>query len=191
MYNVKVRIEGTAPLMQHRFPIPDLANLSKGGKKNTGVTDFSQEWREYLYVNKDGDIFQPAIHIETAMVKAAANFKIQGKRGKTFKDLVSANVFIDPLEISHGIKIPEELDADADKILYLDIRPVVIQRARVIRLRPTFKPGWKLDFTINVIDDQMPFEVLNDILVLAGKTVGIGDFRPRFGRFMVVEFQKF
>ena len=122
------------------------------------------------------------------MIKAAVSFKIQGKGRKTYKDLFQSAVFVTPEEILHGLEVPEELDTDGDKQLYLDVRPVVIQRSRIVRMRPAFKPGWKLDFTIEVIDDTIHPEVVNDVLTLAGKTVGIGDYRPRFGRFMVTQF---
>ncbi len=174
--------------MQHRFPIPPDVLSPKGGKRSSGAIDYSQEWREYLYATPQGEIYQPSSHFEGALVKAAAQFKVTGKRGKSYKDLFNANVIVSPDAILHGVNVPEELDADADKVLYLDVRPVIVNRARVIRLRPTFKPGWKLDFEIQVIDDQLPAEILNDCLVLAGKTVGIGDYRPKFGRFLVSKF---
>ena len=188
MYTIQSRIVGTAPLMQHRYPMPDFADLGKGGKKSTGSKDYTQEWRDYLYTTKDGKIYQPAVHIEGAMIKAAANFKITGKRGASYKELFKAAMFIGPDEILHGVDTPDQLDADADKPLYLDCRPVVVQRARVVRIRPCFKSGWSLDFEITVIDDELPADVVNDALILAGKAVGIGDFRPRFGRFMVAGF---
>ena len=122
------------------------------------------------------------------MVAAAVNFKIQGRRGKTYKDLFRAAVFVSPEQIKHGIAVPDELTTDGDAPLYLDMRPVVVNRARVVRIRPAFKPGWSLDFEIEVLDDQLHPELIHDILMLAGKTVGIGDFRPKFGRFMVTQF---
>ena len=188
MYAVNTTIKGTAPLMQHRFPMPDLSQMSKGGTKHTGAKDYSEEWRDYLYVSK-GMIFQPSSHIEGAMVKAATAFRITGKRGKSYKDLFQANVLVDPIEIPHNIAVPDILDTDADKPLYIDMRPVIVMRARVVRLRPCFKAGWELSFTIDVIDDELPFEILADVLTLAGKTVGIGDYRPKFGRFMVTKFE--
>jgi hypothetical protein len=188
MYTISVHVQGTAPLMQHRFPIPDLDDMSKGGTKVTGAKDYTQEWREYFYATKDGEIYQPAAHFEAAMVKAAVNFRITGKGRKTYKDLFRAAVFVTPEQIPHGVKVPDELDTDADKTLYLDMRPVVVVRARVVRIRPTFKAGWKLNFQIEVIDDQIAPELVNDVLLLAGKSVGIGDFRPKFGRFMVTKF---
>lgn len=189
MYTVDCRIIGTAPLMQHRYPMPDLETLAKGGKKRTGAVDYTQEWKEYLYATKDGKVYQPAVHIEGALVKAAVNFKVTGKRGKSYADLFKAALFVGPDEIPHGIDVPKELDTDADNSLYLDMRPVVVQRARVVRIRPCFKAGWSLDFEINVIDDELPSEIVQDALTLAGKAVGIGDFRPRFGRFSVARFE--
>ena len=189
MYTVSVSVKGTAPLMQHRFPMPDLATLSKGGKKSTGSIDYTQEWREYFYATEDGEIYQPSSHFEGALVKAAVNFKVSGKRGKSYKDLISANVVVDPERILFGVHVPEELDADADKQLYLDVRPVIVNRARVVRIRPTFKAGWELSFNIQVLDDEIQADLLQDILTLAGKTVGVGDYRPKFGRFNVIEYK--
>jgi len=191
MYTVACSITGIAPLMQHRFPIPPDVLNPTGGTRVTGARDFSQEWREYFYTTPKGQIYQPSSHIEGALVKAAAQFKITGKRGKTYKDLFQANVIVSPEKIPHrGMKVPDELDADADKPLYLDVRPVIVNRARVVRIRPCFKAGWQLDFEIQVIDDQLPDQVLNDALTLAGRTVGIGDFRPKFGRWLVAKFEK-
>ena len=189
MYQVDCSIKGIAPLMQHRFPMPDLSTMSKGGHRSTGGKDYTQEWRDYFYATDDGDIYQPSSHIEGALVKAAVNFKVAGKRGKTYKDLIVANVVIDPERIPHNMKVPEELDTDGDQPLYLDIRPVIVQRARVVRIRPTFAPGWELRFCAQVFDDEIQPDLLQDILTLAGKSVGIGDYRPKFGRFNVVEFK--
>lgn len=190
MYTVSAKITGIAPLLQHRFPMPDLATMSKGGQQVTGAKDYTEEWREYFYANSEGEIFQPASHIEGAMIRAAVNFKIQGKGRKTYRDLFRAAVFVTPDEIPHnGFTVPDELDTDADKPLYLDMRPVVVQRARVVRIRPAFKAGWELEFTIEVIDDQIAPELVHDVLALAGKTSGIGDHRPRFGRFSVTRFE--
>lgn len=188
-YNIAVEIEGISPLLQHRFPVPTYEEMSSGGQIATGEKSYIDEWRKALYVNAQGEVYQPAIHIESAMIKAAVNFKIQGRRGKTFKDLFRGNCFISPEEIPHGMRNPKDLDTDGDKPLYLDLRPVVIQRARVVRIRPAFKIGWVLSFEIEVLDDQIPVNVVQEVLTLAGKTIGIGDFRPKFGRFRVAQFQ--
>ena len=189
MYTVSVKVHGVAPLMQHRFPVPEFADMGKGATRTTGAKDYTTEWLDYFYETKDGMIYQPAAHFEGAMVKAAVNFKITGKRGKTYKDLFQAAVFVTPEQIPHGIAVPTELDTDGDKPLYLDLRPVVVNRARVVRIRPTFSPGWELEFDIEVIDDQISSELVQDVLDLAGKTVGIGDYRPKFEQFSVARFE--
>jgi len=65
----------------------------------------------------------------------------------------------------------------------------VIQRARVLKWRPKFNQ-WKLQFTITILDETniSPANV-KEILEKAGATKGIGDYRPRFGRFMVTKFK--
>lgn len=190
MYLVDCEIEGLAPLLQHRFATPELADLTQGGRRVTGAVDYTEEWREYLYRTPEGKIGQPAIHIEQAMIKAAGGFKITGRRGATYKELFKASVFVTPDVLSHEIALPETLTTNAEEAVYLDIRPVVIQKARVVRLRPALRKGWRLSFTIEVVDDQIPVAMVKDVLELAGKTGGIGDYRPRFGRFMVTAFKK-
>lgn len=189
MYTVDVGVTGTFALMQHRFPVPELSAMTKGGTKRSGAVDYTEEWRQYLYVDSSKEIYQPAVHFESAMVAAAKNFKITGRRGKSYGDIFKANIFVSPDKILHGVKEPSELDEDGDKRLYLDLRPVVVNRARVVRIRPTFKAGWKLEFSIECLDDQIPTDLLRDVLDLAGKTQGVGDNRPRFGRFMVTKFE--
>ena len=190
MYTVSVKVKGISPLMQHRYPMPELATMSKGGRRQTGAVDYTEEWRDYLYADSAGMVYQPSVHFEGAMIKAAAGFKVTGRRGKSYKDLFQANVIVTPDKIPHGITTPAMLDTDADKPLYIDMRPVIVNRARVVRLRPTFKTGWELEFNVEVIDDQISPEIVSDVLTLAGKTVGIGDFRPKFGRFMVTHFEE-
>ncbi len=190
MYLVDCEIEGLAPLLQHRFATPELADLTQGGRRVTGAVDYTEEWREYLYRTPEGKIGQPAIHIEQAMIKAAGSFRITGRRGVTYRDLFKASVFVTPELLSHGVTCPETLTTNPEEPVYLDMRPVVIQKARVVRIRPALKKGWRLQFTIEVVDEQIPATILKDVIELAGKTGGIGDYRPRFGRFMVTSFQK-
>ena len=190
MYNVDVVVKGIAPLMQNRFMLKnDDETESKGATRRTGAKDYSYEWRDHLYADKEMNIYQPASHFEGAMVNAAVNFKVTGKRGKSYKDLFKAAIFVVPDRIPHGMKVPEELTTDADQPLYQDIRPVVIKMNRVAKSRPCFAPGWELAFEIRCTDDEIHPDLLQDVLTLAGKNVGIGDYRPRFGRFNVIKFE--
>jgi hypothetical protein len=180
MKKIEVTIKGISPLLQNRFP---MAGADDKSKRRTGIPDWKAEGETSLYRDEDGKIYQPASHLESALVHAAGSFKIPGKRGSTYSNLVAATVYIEPDAIEHKIQQYE-----------IDARPVVVQRARVVRYRGRLDK-WELTFNIQMMDDQVPVEVLNEILNHAGLYVGIGDFRTqkskgKFGKFMVTEFKE-
>jgi hypothetical protein len=111
------------------------------------------------------------------MIKSASNNRIAGRGKKTFKDAFKGGVFVEPRLIPHKISKWE-----------IDLQNVVVQRSRVIRARPRFDE-WELDFQILNIDERITPNIIKDILVDAGRFCGIGDFRPRYGRFEVVKFE--
>jgi hypothetical protein len=180
MYSVNAEIEGVEPgLLMHKFGDAAQADSEKLTKKSGGHAPSAKDEAEAgAYRLENGELCQPAEHIYQAMCKAASDFQVKGKGKKTYKGVVTGNVVIAPEFISHGRKDYE-----------IDSRPVRIQRARIIRRRP-FLQKWSLSFEIKVLDeDLLPKEVLNAVLVKAGESVGIGDYRPRFGRFIVTKFE--
>lgn len=193
MYEVKVKIRGIVPLLQHRFA--SLDSLMEGATKKTGASDYSLEWMDTMYVNPDGVLFQPAAHIEGALVGAAVLFKVKGRGGKTWKDAVRAYCYVLPEEIVH-LRDGEPVRAPGPEILRhptehlrVDVRQVRIKRAAVARSRLLIAAGWELAFRVEVHDEQVRPDVLLAILDESGRAVGIGDFRPRYGRFEVVQFE--
>ena len=176
MKSINVEITGIAPLLHHRFQTEEHGeNASKSKKK---VYDPTAEAEKCLYRNASGEIYQPAEHIFQSMVKGAVAYKFEGK--KTYKDVITSGIAISPEDIPLITENDYEIDA----------RPVVIQRSRVVRWRPRFNE-WKVRFTIDILDDEnISVPILKDILETAGKTKGIGDYRPRFGRFMVSKFEE-
>jgi hypothetical protein len=171
---IECEIKGVAPLLQHRFP--EEAEDKKSTKR-TGRIDYSQEVEKALFKNKNGVIYEPSSHIEGALRKAAVAFRIPGQSRKTYKDLVLRSIVVVPDEIPLE---PQEYDVDK--------RSVKIQRARVFRYRPRWDE-WSLEFNIHMLDDQFDSDVLKEILEYAGVAHGIGDYRPKFGRFEVVKFE--
>lgn len=73
---------------------------------------------------------------------------------------------------------------------YEDKRRVVIQRSAITRTRPAMKAGWtaKIQLQCNLPEYVSP-SLLNEVIAQAGKLIGVGDFRPTFGRFQVVGFE--
>jgi hypothetical protein len=73
---------------------------------------------------------------------------------------------------------------------YLDARRVTIQRNGINRSRPAMRAGWKAEFDLQVLlpeylDRAFVAGLLND----AGRLIGLGDFRPTYGRFTVTKFE--
>ena len=181
MKTFDVTIKGVKPgLLMHRFPELTVAGLATpvkavGKKKLTG----EQEAELAAYRLESGELCQPADAIHQAMIEAAGEFQIQGRGKKTYKSVLKGLVIISPDFISHGT---EEYA--------IDKRVVRIQKARIVRHRPHL-PEWQLSFLVQVLDENLlPDEVLSAILAKAGQTIGIGDYRPRFGRFVVTRLNE-
>jgi len=62
---------------------------------------------------------------------------------------------------------------------------VAISGRRLIRTRPMFS-AWSASAEIAYLPSLVNREDLVDILLIAGDQIGIGDYRPRFGRFTVL-----
>jgi len=173
----KVTIEGTAPLLMHKFVgQSQLEGAKKSSQRGKKVYDPKEEAEKGAYRTDDGKLFLPSSHFKAAMVKAGVDFKMSGK--KTYKEFIKSGIFIEPTEII--------LDQQEYEIFE---SPVVINRARVMSWRPQFKV-WSCTFNIEIIDDFLNPTIVKEILETAGRFKGVGDYRPEFGRFKVVGFDK-
>jgi len=178
MRKINVSIKGTSPLLQHKMSIETETQLSSKTKKSTGQNK-GDDPEDYLY-KVDNKICQPAEHIFQAIVKRLSGYKIQGKGKKTYLEMGKGSLNVIPDMIPHE---NQEWEPDS--------RTVVISatKGRVVRIRPKFNE-WSLSFTIELINDEMPIEVIKGALDDAGREGGLGDYRPRFGRFIVTSFQE-
>jgi len=178
MKKIKVCIKGVAPLLQHKMTVELEAQLASKTKKSVGQAK-SDNPEDYLYKVNDV-ICQPAEHIIQAIIKRLSNYKIQGKGKKTYKEIGIGGLNI----------IPEFIEHKNQKWI-VDSRTVVIPatRGRSIRLRPKLEE-WELEFTLEILNDDLPVEVVKSALDDAGREGGLGDYRPRFGRFIVTRFEE-
>jgi hypothetical protein len=66
---------------------------------------------------------------------------------------------------------------------------VQVQRNGVTRVRPALRAGWQASFIFAVnLPEYVSQEMLLGLLSDAGRLIGVGDFRPTYGRFQVVAF---
>jgi len=175
----RVRIEGTRPLLMNRY------TGEEGKTKRSGERfDPKERCLKALYRDKEGRIVVPARCVKATMVNAAKEFKVPGKRGKTYRDYVRAGIIIEPMDIP--LITP---NGDPERAWEIDLQPVVIDRGRVMAARPRFDE-WALEFDVIIVDPIITPENVKLFLENAGKYVGLLDYRPEYGLFKVTKFEK-
>jgi hypothetical protein len=71
---------------------------------------------------------------------------------------------------------------------FIDQRRVVIQRNSVTRMRPAFLKGWSAEIEMLVnVPEYIDYQFFSEVLEMAGRLIGVGDFRPTYGRFHVAK----
>lgn len=180
MKKYEVEITGVTPLLQNK---PEEYGFDEQWVEKQASTDWEKDALKKLYIDSEGTIYQPATHLEGALIDAGKKIKVKGQGKATYSKLFGSMVTIPLLDIPHQIKEYE-----------IDKRLVVIPstKGRIMRYRPIFK-DWKLLFEIE-FEDEIPADVIKEALEIAGKYVGIGDWRPakkgKFGKFQVTSFQE-
>ena len=184
--DVTYRIEGIAPLMMHSSQLADplndytkaLKKLSANRKKTEETYEemAAIEWEGSLYLNEKQQPIIPGICIESCFITAARTQKL----GK-----VAASAIISDGEWVLEYDGPKTLDGLRKDKRFWDVRSVRVQQSRIMRTRPIF-PVWALTFTLSFLPDQLNRDQITEILAIGGQRCGLGDYRPRFGRFDLV-----
>lgn len=176
-YMIEAKIEGTSPILFHRWSCEDVeekAKAAKGSKaKKTDNTD------TYLYRNERGELAIPSEYFRMSMVNAAKFRQDPRSPRKSAMDLFKAGICSIGDLCSLGVKEPD----------FIDRRRVVIQRNGITRQRPAMNAGWKCKVSLQILlPEYIAPAMANEVLQYAGRIVGVGDFRPSFGRFLVTGF---
>lgn len=186
---LKCKIRGIAPLLMHNGHLADPLNKftraikALTSKRKKTDADFEQiaklEFMGGLYLDERCRPAIPGELIE-GMLRDGAKKSRQGKDAQC--GLISDGVW--PL-IYKGPSDPEAIWTNES---FRDIRGVVIKGNRIMRMRARF-PIWELEFDVSFQDEVANADQIAKWLVDAGQFVGLGDFRPRFGRFTVEHMQ--
>lgn len=182
---IEVELKGISPLLVHNGqlanPLNEFTKALKKVTKKRGKTDSDHEevarleFMGSLYLDDKGRPVIPGECIESMLCDAARKAKL-GQQAK-------AGIICDgnwPI-IYNGPKNAEGLWENPH---FRDIRKAKVQKASVMRCRPIFRE-WSLKFTIHYLPDVLNESEIRDMLVTAGRIVGLCDFRPKFGRFEV------
>lgn len=177
-YFAKVTIQGTAPLLFHRWNVEAVAEKAKAAKGSKAKKEDNVE--SYVYRTDGNRLAIPGEYFRQAIIHAARFMQDPRSPRKSAMDLFKA-----------GIVVQTELsDLGTTSWDYLDQRRVQVQRNGLTRVRPAMLSGWRATFELQVIlPEYITPDRLNEAMQNAGRLIGIGDFRPTYGRFQVVEFK--
>lgn len=177
-YIVNIEIVGACPIIFHRWSCEDVAfkaQAKKGSKEKK-----TDNVESFIYRDADGDICLPGEYLRMAMVYAAKFRQDPRSPRKSAFDLFKAGIvpLTEMAKINGGTKNWD----------FLDQRRVVIQRNSITRMRPSFLKGWSAEFQMMVnVPEYIDYQFFSEILSMAGRLVGVGTFRPTYGRFDVAK----
>lgn len=177
-YTVKVTIEGVADLLFHRWNCEAVEEKSKAAKGSKAKK--TDDLESYVYRADNGELAIPGEYLRQAIIHAAKFRQDPRSPRKSGMDLFKA-----------GVLSLTDLAPTGKKVWdFEDRRRVVIQRSAVTRTRPALKKGWKMTCELMVtLPEYIPQSVLNEVIAAAGRLVGVGDFRPTYGRFNIIQFK--
>lgn len=190
MKTIRVSLRGIAPLLMHNGQLADPLNefvkamSSTRGKRKKVDADHEElarlEYLGSLYLDDDNEPCIPGHIIEAVAINGAK----KSKEGP----LAKAGLFIEesPKVEYDGPKDPESLYKDKRFVHRSMVR---VQMNKTPRVRPIFQ-DWAITFTATVDDDVAALSTVRNWFEAAGRVVGIGDWRPRHGRFEVERFEE-
>jgi hypothetical protein len=177
-YRISVTIQGSAPIIFHRWNCDAVEAKAKAAKNSASKKTDNVE--SYVYRDDNGDISLPGEYLRQSILMAAKYKADPRSPRKSAMDLFKAGIVSLTNLSSFGVK-------DWD---FLDRRRVTVQRAGITRVRPALREGWKAEFVLCVLTPEyIAPDLLREVIESAGRLVGVGDFRPTFGRFGIVNFE--
>jgi hypothetical protein len=182
MYLIEGQLAGLAPFLWNRMVDSSVLDTGISGIPSTKDGRL-EEAEKKVYVGADGDLCIPRLTLKRVILDGARESKI--KVSKVFlSKLVAGAVFVDS-DPSFGVSKRDFIHEAVGKI------PPRTGKAAIIR-RPALDTGWSLSFRLNVLDEfaAIPSDQLKAAVALAGVRIGMGSWRPEFGRFMVARWDR-
>jgi hypothetical protein len=177
-YGVEVRIVGVSDLIFHRWNVEGVEAKGKAAKGSKAKK--TDDIESYVYRDDVGDICLPGEYLRQSLINAAKYRQDPRSPRKSAMDLFKAGIVsLTPLA-SLGVTAWD----------YEHKCRVTVQRNGITRVRPAFKSGWQTDVLLMVnLPEYIPPDGLLEVIVNAGRLVGVGDSRPTYGRFQVTRFE--
>jgi hypothetical protein len=182
-FSVDLTIEGTADILLHKWSneaVAEKAAAARGSKAKK-----TDDVESYVYRNETGYICLPGRYIIRSIVEAGRFHHDPRSTRKMAKELVQAGV------ICEDMLSPVLVNGEpASEWQYLDQQRVTVQRNGITRTRPAFTKGWQCRFILtSILPEYINQEFLRILAEGAGKFIGLGDFRPTYGRFFITKWE--
>lgn len=186
-----VRWTGIRPLVMHNGLMADPTNpysraikeiVRKGSKKLTD-DDYEKrdrlEWEGGLYWDDKLGPVMPSDNIERCI-------QLGAQKSRIGKDVQAAVFCTEPqFKIEYDGPRDKEAMFSAANGRFSLRKGVAVQKSRLIRIRPMIPTGWSIDFTLEYDESIVNERGLTKAMIDAGTYIGLGDWRPKFGRFTV------
>jgi hypothetical protein len=186
---IKITMQGVSPLLCHNGQTADPRNTyakamkAVSSKRKKTDADFDElarlEWLAGIYRSADSLVI-PDYVIESAMIAGAKKSKRgpQAKCGLFFTQHALLEFDGKPGEIND-----DTLAAMFDSGDFTHTIGVRVGMAKIMRTRPIFR-NWSCIAIAQYDPDVLNLRDIEEIAADAGKLVGIGDWRPKHGRFI-------
>jgi hypothetical protein len=185
---IKIHMQGVSPLLCHNGQTADPRNTyakamkAVSSKRKKTDADFDElarlEWLAGIYRSAD-DLVIPDYVIESAMIAGAK----KSKRGPQAK----CGLFFTEHALLEFDGKPDAINDDTlagmfESGQFTHTIGVRVGMAKVMRTRPIFR-NWSCIAMAQYDPDVLNLRDIEEIAADAGKLVGIGDWRPKHGRF--------
>lgn len=184
MQNFKIELRGSAPLLMHNSrlsnPMDPATKALKSATSKRSKTDEDHEvvarleHAGGLYLDPDVGPYVPGENIERCLVDGARISKLGVK--------VQRGVFIHTDVNPLGYAGPRDAAGLWEDKRFVHYASVKVGTSRVMRCRAVFQ-DWAVSAEGTLDESVLNFEELVQIVKNAGAMCGLGDWRPRFGRF--------
>jgi hypothetical protein len=178
---VNVTIKGSTPLLMNRLNPESLKAKSRQKLREYDQEKEAEASAYIATINGKKQLYVPGYAVYSMLIRAAGQYK---SRRTSLSGILAGTIRVEPEFIPLGHCNYE-----------VDVRPVVIQRMRVIKARAKI-PEWEISFQIvynkRILTDEI-VKTLETILDDAGTRMGLLDYRPQhkgwFGTFEVTKFE--
>lgn len=193
LIQVNVQITGIAPLLMNAMSQEELLNIynKKKGAKNAARPTPREAADQKVHRLANGDPCIPTKALFGSFINAGQFVRLDGKRQIS----TAKSTILPGLLTLEDHELPLLVPGKKEPATY----EVDIQQGRnpnggeaVAIIRPRFDL-WEVRFTVSVDQEQMPLRMAQELIEIAGRRIGLLDFRPQrkgtFGRYSITRWE--